>query len=116
MRISDWSSDVCSPYLFALRARRDFGRKLARVRGLVRQHRLADEVADGEDVRHVGAHLRVYVDEAALAHAHAGLARIELAAVRRAADGDQHAVERSEERRVGKECVMTCRYRWVPYH
>src|SRR3546814_13251239 len=25
-------------------------------------------------------------------------------------------VERSEERRVGKECVSTCRSRWVPYH
>src|SRR3546814_9865832 len=23
---------------------------------------------------------------------------------------------RSEERRVGKECVSTCRYRWSPYH
>src|SRR3546814_11768941 len=23
---------------------------------------------------------------------------------------------RSEERRVGKECVGTCRYRWAPYH
>src|SRR3546814_13255541 len=23
---------------------------------------------------------------------------------------------RSEERRVGKECVTTCRYRWSPYH
>src|SRR3546814_13313278 len=23
---------------------------------------------------------------------------------------------RSEERRVGKECVMTCRYRWTSYH
>src|SRR3546814_20964179 len=23
---------------------------------------------------------------------------------------------RSEERRVGKECVSTCRYRWTPYH
>src|SRR3546814_17473813 len=23
--------------------------------------------------------------------------------------------ERSEERRVGKECVRTCRYRWSPY-
>src|SRR3546814_16419267 len=22
----------------------------------------------------------------------------------------------SEERRVGKECVSTCRYRWAPYH
>src|SRR3546814_6211265 len=29
------------------------------------------------------------------------------------ADREQH---RSEERRVGKECVSTCRYRWSPYH
>src|SRR3546814_1723715 len=26
------------------------------------------------------------------------------------------ALARSEERRVGKECVSTCRYRWSPYH
>ena len=25
-------------------------------------------------------------------------------------------VPRSEERRVGKECVSTCRSRWSPYH
>src|SRR3546814_13333704 len=25
-------------------------------------------------------------------------------------------LHRSEERRVGKECVSTCRYRWSPYH
>src|SRR3546814_18820755 len=43
---------------------------------------------------------------------------------RRAADGDgeEHVYlvgtitkTRSEERRVGKECVSTCRYRWSPY-
>src|SRR3546814_20792056 len=27
-----------------------------------------------------------------------------------------HTVPRSEERRVGKECVSTCRSRWSPYH
>src|SRR3546814_1870588 len=27
-----------------------------------------------------------------------------------------HDDKRSEERRVGKECVSTCRYRWSPYH
>src|SRR3546814_15343412 len=27
-----------------------------------------------------------------------------------------HAAHRSEERRVGKECVSTCRSRWSPYH
>src|SRR3546814_18867632 len=26
------------------------------------------------------------------------------------------AAQRSEERRVGKECVSTCRSRWSPYH
>src|SRR3546814_14172703 len=26
------------------------------------------------------------------------------------------AYDRSEERRVGKECVSTCRSRWSPYH
>ena len=25
-------------------------------------------------------------------------------------------IARSEERRVGKECVSTCRSRWSPYH
>src|SRR3546814_17015045 len=25
-------------------------------------------------------------------------------------------IKRSEERRVGKECVSTCRSRWSPYH
>src|SRR3546814_14959125 len=41
----------------------------------------------------------------------------------RVAPQDFHAVaevyldgDRSEERRVGKECVSTCRSRWSPYH
>jgi hypothetical protein len=38
------------------------------VHRLVRQHRLTDGVADREDVRHVGAHLLVSRDEAALVH------------------------------------------------
>src|SRR3546814_18931187 len=29
---------------------------------------------------------------------------------------DDPGLERSEERRVGKECVSTCRYRCPPYH
>src|SRR3546814_2637119 len=28
----------------------------------------------------------------------------------------RHPFLRSEERRVGKECVSTCRSRWSPYH
>src|SRR3546814_21180627 len=31
-------------------------------------------------------------------------------------DGPRPAVGSSEERRVGKECVSTCRSRWSPYH
>src|SRR3546814_15466938 len=30
--------------------------------------------------------------------------------------GPAFAQRRSEERRVGKECVSTCRSRWSPYH
>src|SRR3546814_20499709 len=30
--------------------------------------------------------------------------------------GNGRLVVRSEERRVGKECVSTCRSRWSPYH
>src|SRR3546814_10995502 len=32
------------------------------------------------------------------------------------ADNVRAICERSEERRVGKECVSTCRSRWSPYH
>src|SRR3546814_3947260 len=31
-------------------------------------------------------------------------------------NGQARAEWRSEERRVGKECVSTCRSRWSPYH
>src|SRR3546814_21058154 len=32
------------------------------------------------------------------------------------AGGNTISVGRSEQRRVGKECVCTCRSRWAPYH
>src|SRR3546814_19979728 len=31
-------------------------------------------------------------------------------------NGIKRPLDRSEERRVGKECVSTCRSRWSPYH
>src|SRR3546814_14288819 len=34
----------------------------------------------------------------------------------RTANGEKFRPGRSEERRVGEECVRTCRYRWSPYH
>src|SRR3546814_2965480 len=75
MRISDWSSDVCSSDLRA-------GAR-ARVR-VVADPQLSRNVHELEVIGDCG---RV-----------------------------QCRVERSEERRVGKECVSTCRSRWSPYH
>src|SRR3546814_14789198 len=37
-------------------------------------------------------------------------------AMQTATPQDPLAIERSEERRVGKECVSTCRSRWSPSH
>src|SRR3546814_15356238 len=64
-------------------------------------------------------------DAGGLGHRRAGKLRDrrELAIVdthQAAAIGSDHILlepgDRSEERRVGKECVSTCRSRWSPYH
>src|SRR3546814_16333877 len=98
MRISDWSSDVCSSDLCRAHARL-LGAVLARGRARRR----------GQCVRG----RRSGTDHAA------GPGR----AVSRRTDGRlglrvcrAHRRLRSEERRVGKECVSTCRSRWSPYH
>src|SRR3546814_16398336 len=83
MRISDWSSDVCSSDLQVQHPRQ-------------RQVRQVLPLARGEP-------------EVLLA--------VELLAehaLRRF--GHRVSPGRSEERRVGKECVSTCRSRWAPYH
>src|SRR3546814_6823514 len=85
MRISDWSSDVCSSDLaVAGGAVIDAGHLLA-------------ELHDG-----LGSQVL-----APLGHP---------AAVGGGLDAVAPGRERSEERRVGKECVSTCRSRWSPYH
>src|SRR3546814_12895244 len=54
--------------------------------------------------------------------AHADNARLSRELVRLVCDSplpeplDDLKLKRSEERRVGKECVSTCRSRWSPYH
>src|SRR3546814_2770964 len=86
MRISDWSSDVCSSDL-QLGAVADEVVDVGgehRVAGVVDDHDRLGEGSEFDDLLAVG--------DAAL------------------------AVDRSEERRVGKECVSTCRSRWSPYH
>src|SRR3546814_14383494 len=81
MRISDWSSDVCSsdlPCAGSLQPRPD----------PPSQRQSADDGAHRRGVAHAGS--------------------------RRPCPCDP--VGRSEERRVGKECVSTCRSRCPPYH
>src|SRR3546814_5276891 len=88
MRISDWSSDVCSSDLFDRPVLRSFVQQF--------QQRHAD-VAGQRRARAAGAQqVREQRGGGALA----------LGA------GDA----RSEERRVGNECVSTCRSRWSPAH
>src|SRR3546814_12757066 len=96
MRISDWSSDVCSSDLEA----DEFGRFLVEIDGGGGVARLQRLVADGLG----GGGERRGVAEVGRDPRH--LAR-ELAF---------KSGVRSEERRVGKECVSTCRSRWSAYH
>src|SRR3546814_1545758 len=93
MRISDWSSDVCSSDLITSRV-------------FVVAH-----IADGIKVDQ-RSHARDHQAEQAVQGVHAELHRdVEIANL------DPGECElRSEERRVGKECVSTCRSRWSPYH
>src|SRR3546814_9269026 len=79
MRISDWSSDVCSSDLFG--GREVFGLDQAlclETRGQM------GVVVQGNAI---GRQVQNFIQSM-----------------------------RSEERRVGKECVSTCRSRWSPYH
>src|SRR3546814_18745730 len=97
MRISDWSSDVCSSDLLTLG---EVDGKLITVeeeRLLVAALAEFGRAATGKTQ-----------DEADFRHYLATLARL-----RQPVDA---FFERSEERRVGKECVSTCRSRWSPYH
>src|SRR3546814_11123519 len=98
MRISDWSSDVCSSDLFVPG---DSERKFAKARD-------------------IGADVLILDLEDAVAPSMKDIARARVAALLDDRSPRDWAffvrVNRSEERRVGKECVSTCRSRWLPYH
>src|SRR3546814_13067083 len=102
MRISDWSSDVCSSdlTLFGKAFDRATGtvnldrvtaatrQHTAEFAGLLRQRLEAAKLDPNQPVNlSIGADPRVIVDNS-----------------------------RSDERGVGKECVRTCRSRWSPYN
>src|SRR3546814_5286594 len=91
MRISDWSSDVCSS---------DLGEPELQDR-LARDHRVENEHDAG---RNQDAERGAALDDP-------GYHDLVVAAAEQLGQRD-----RSEERRVGKECVSTCRSRWSPYH
>src|SRR3546814_7590846 len=89
MRISDWSSDVCSSDL--LREQ------------ILQLSQASARVAPDDLARLDTAIGRAFAEAAEQV--------IEVAAIDR-----ERIVARSEERRVGKECVSTCRSRWSPSH
>src|SRR3546814_18549963 len=100
MRISDWSSDVCSSDLL-------HGSKIQGRYALIQTggknwlaHRMKEQpVATPEDL-------------APMLATHGSVEKLTPAVW--AFEGKWDG--RSEERRVGKECVSTCRSRWSPYH
>src|SRR3546814_4368964 len=86
MRISDWSSDVCSS-------------DLQRIAALRRVGIFQPRIVSHQRIREVS-----------------GRNRAKIGFKPRRADRMHPELDRSEERRVGKECVSTCRSRWSPYH
>src|SRR3546814_10765531 len=102
MRISDWSSDVCSSDLV------DRHLRMLRLVGVQHRRNVVLGVAGGEQHARHGEAAR---------HA-PGAQLVETLADDRRGEFQEAALHRvrSEERRVGKECVSTCRSRWSPYH
>src|SRR3546814_1866609 len=100
MRISDWSSDVCSSDL----NRSNDGYLMPRPLWILCLFALATtSTASAIELR---PHRAVYSLRLTSAEVGSGVVDASGAMV----------FERSEERRVGKECVSTCRSRWSPYH
>src|SRR3546814_20778229 len=86
MRISDWSSDVCSSDLSSPKSSRPLTMKLSAFESPFRSVLPVKEPAP--------------------------LALLGTPGLVKRPD----LMSRSEERRVGKECVSTCISRWSPYH
>src|SRR3546814_14462648 len=103
MRISDWSSDVCSSDLVKRTTAKEQCRRIVAAPFL-------------EQPAVVENHLNVILPT----REKLPVSLETLSALLNSAPVDQLfrslSGTRSEERRVGKECVSTCRYRWTPYH
>src|SRR3546814_11859134 len=124
MRISDWSSDVCSSDLLnhvlaPAGTRSDVGTGLSRATCLVRVPSQEHGCLLGDLFEQIAPAGVGCLDQAQLPvafpflhakFAEAGLLKIVIGLV------PAQEMARSEERRVGKECVSTCRSRWSPSH
>src|SRR3546814_20283113 len=96
MRISDWSSDVCSSDL---------------------DPAYGDHVARGcEDARIVSGDWFCGAELERVRGVLEGDGPVTIGCTQQAPLFSAIAAERSEERRVGKECVSTCRSRWSSSH
>src|SRR3546814_20044424 len=98
MRISDWSSDVCSSDLLAALAAMLFA-----VVAILRGQRDSPQSAAPLAALGTPQRCAAYDGLPPAGGAHVGMQYI--------AGG-----RRSDESRVGKECVSTCRSRWSPSH
>src|SRR3546814_16351165 len=99
MRISDWSSDVCSSDLIAEFQILELLEKVqAAAPADPRLRQILRTGGVGGRFLHAGKGQELAERGLLTGHHHA------------------HAGFRSEERRVGQECVSKCRYRWWPYH
>src|SRR3546814_15915771 len=97
MRISDWSSDVCSSDL----ASHDREQRLRLLDASAPQFQDQHTAEAGLDA---AALMRLIHARDAQGRWYRGVEVFELA----------YGAARSEERRVGKECVSQCRSRWSP--
>src|SRR3546814_13662529 len=112
MRISDWSSDVCSSDL----AGDDF---------YCAERRLGQWFYCSKPRATEPEKQAVPVPSSAVERMSAITRQLDELKARAILDPTEENViayvrfqreQRSEERRVGKECVRTCRSRWSPYH
>src|SRR3546814_13785539 len=103
MRISDWSSDVCSSDLNLF-----IHMRAIRVKTISEDNRANRSIIDHMNIIHALERRDTELAER-LVRQHA----LDLAAH---VEKNVDYLDRSEERRVGQECVRTCRSRWSPYH
>src|SRR3546814_18874300 len=107
MRISDWSSDVCSSDLQAIA---EEGDKYTPPAGVPTFRRMKDEL--GRSGRKSGGGFYDYPD-GGKKHLWKGLAEHFPA---KAGYDVEELKKRSEDRRGGTACVITCCFRWSPYY